>query len=112
MASETVYGFTEGLAQQLVNGIGGTPQEIDTAKRLPPPFLRFYRFTMNEDWGDTTATAADSDILEMDGTDTDTDAEVFDPLGIFSDMTTGDAGICVYQDGKYWAIQAGCGSGG
>lgn len=110
MASDPVCGFTEGVAQQLVNGIGGTPQEINSGKRPPPHFLRFYRFTMNEAWGATTSTAADSDILEMDGTDTNTDSDVYDPLGIFADMTTGDAGICFYQDGKYWAIQADCGS--
>lgn len=110
MASEEVYGFSRPVADQLKNGIGGTPHEANTGGPYLHPFIRLYRFTMNEAWGATTATAADSDILLMDGTDTNTDDDVFDPLGIFSDMTTGDAGICIYQDGKYWAIQAGCGS--
>lgn len=69
---------------------------------------RLYRFTMNENWGATTAGAADSDILEMDGTDTTIDDDVLDPLSIFSSLTSGSSGICVHQDGKYYAIQAPC----
>lgn len=69
---------------------------------------RLFRFTMNENWGATTAGAADSDILEMDGTDTTIDDDVLDPLGIFSTLTSGSAGLCIRQDGKYYAIQAPC----
>ena len=64
-----------------------------------------YRFTLNESW---SSGAADADILEMDGTDTDIDADVLDPLGIFSTLTTGDAGLCLLQGGSYYVIQAPC----
>lgn len=67
-----------------------------------------YRFTLNEDMGNTTANQADADILEMDGTDTLTDGDVLDPLGIFSVLENGDAGICVLSDDIYYVIQAPC----
>jgi hypothetical protein len=52
---------------------------------------------------------ADADILEMDGTDTGIDATVRDPGGTFATLVTvGDSGQCLYQDGKYYVIQANC----
>lgn len=67
--------------------------------------VTFWRFTLNANW---SAGVAAADILEMDGTDTTTDANVRDPLGIFSALANGDAGICFLQDGLYYAIQAPC----
>jgi len=64
-----------------------------------------YRFTLNEAW---TANVADADILLMDGTDTTLDADVYDPLSAFTDLVNGDPGICILQDGKFYAIQAPC----
>jgi hypothetical protein len=64
-----------------------------------------YRFTLNEAW---SSGAANADILEMDGTDTGTDADVLDPLGIFSELGDGDAGLCMLQGGVYYVIQAPC----
>ena len=67
--------------------------------------VSLWRFTLNEDWA---SGGADADILEMDGTDTTTDADVLDPLGIFATLGTGDAGLCILQGGIYYAIQAPC----
>lgn len=72
-----------------------------------PGKTRFFRFTLNEAW---TSGVADADILQMDGTDTGIDADINDPLLIFAELTTGDAGICFLQDGQYWAVQAPCGA--
>lgn len=66
---------------------------------------KLYRFTLNEAW---SSNAADADILLMDGTDTGTDADVLDPLGIFADLGSGDAGLCLLQGGVYYVIQAAC----
>jgi hypothetical protein len=70
---------------------------------LPPrlTIVRLYRFTLNAAW---SSGAADADILEMDGTDTGIDDDVRDPLGIFTHLTTNSAGLCVFQDGKYYVI--------
>lgn len=103
------YGFTKNDAGELVQLIGGGDGEyIEGTVRGQGSGgnkARLYRFTMNEDW---TAGVADSDILAMDGTDTGTDADVLDPLGIFSTLSNGDAGLCLLQDGIYYAIQAPC----
>lgn len=66
---------------------------------------RFYRFTLNSVW---TAGTANADILEMNGADTGIDADVSDPLGIFSTLGVDDPGICFLQDNVYYAIQAPC----
>jgi hypothetical protein len=64
-----------------------------------------FRFTLNASLSTGTA---DADILQMDGTDTGTDADVLDPLGIFSSLTTGYPGLCIMQAGIYYVIQAPC----
>lgn len=64
-----------------------------------------YRFTLNADLSSGTA---DADILQADGTDTGTDEDVTDPLGIFSVLESGDPGWCILQDGIYRVIQAPC----
>lgn len=105
---ERTYGFSRTDAEALVKTIGTEEQTFPRRKPIGSGGGRLYRFTMNENWGATTAGAADSDILEMDGTDTTIDDDVLDPLGIFSSLTSGSAGICFFQDGKYYAIQAPC----
>jgi hypothetical protein len=67
--------------------------------------VSLYRFTLNEDFVSGTA---DADILNMDGTDTGIDANVQDPLNIFSTIGNGDAGLCLLQNGSYYIIQAPC----
>lgn len=54
---------------------------------------------------------ASSDIYVLDGTaytDTGEDANVYDPLSIFSSLTTGDFGLILKQAGKWYIIQAAC----
>ena len=98
-----VVGFNDKDADDLLNLIGDV-ESPNGLPQLPFPLFRLYRFTLNATLASGTA---DADILEMDGTDTNIDATVRDPLGIFADLTTvGDAGLCLYQDGKYYVIQA------
>lgn len=81
-------------------------QPKSVARLITPEFLNLYRFTLNASLATGTA---DADILEMDGTDTGLDEDVLDPLGIFAALTAVDsAGLCIYQDGKYYVIQAAC----
>lgn len=103
---KTTYGFNARDADSLINIIE-SPARVFSEWQPIPANIRLYRFTLNEAWA---SNAADADILEMDGTDTTIDADVQDPLGIFSDLTTGDAGICIFQGGSYYAIQAPCAS--
>lgn len=73
-----------------------------------PIYPVFYRFTLNENMGATTTNKGDADILYMSGEDTGFDADVEDPLSIFSTLLTDDTGICVCQHGRFWIIQAPC----
>jgi hypothetical protein len=66
---------------------------------------RLFRFTLNAEWSES---AADADILNIDGSDTGIDDDVRDPLEIFSEMGSGDEGLCLCQDGLYYVIQAPC----
>lgn len=105
---EHTYGFAKQDAQALLRHVGGDDGEyIEGVVRgnTSGNRARLYRFTMNEDW---SAGVADSDILLMDGTDTTIDADVLDPLGVFSALSNGDGGLCLLQDGIYYAIQAPC----
>lgn len=108
---ESTYGFREDDASALANMIGLSETEIPTRRVVAGGGggATLYRFTLNEAW---TAGAADADILEMDGTDTTIDADVLDPLAIFGSLTTGDAGLCLLQNGVYYVIQAPCPTGG
>lgn len=98
--------FTESRARRIRKHAGGVHTSIlnSNGPRIGGG-AKLYRFTLNESW---TSGAADADILEMDGTDTTIDADVLDPLGIFSALTTGDAGLCMRQNGLYYVIQAPC----
>lgn len=98
------YYLTKGYGAYVV--IGADDIATDVFRVIRDDVARLYRFTINESLADGTAS---SDILEMDGTDTLVDAVVNDPLGIFATLTTtDDAGYCIYQDGKFYAIQAPC----
>lgn len=98
------YYLTKGYGAYVVMGADDIGTNVFRVMR--DDVARLYRFTINESLADGTAS---SDILEMDGTDTGVDAVVNDPLGIFATLTaTDDAGYCVYQDGKFYAIQAPC----
>lgn len=66
-----------------------------------------FRFTLNAGW---TSNVADADILLLDATDTGEDHDVEDPLAMFTDLATDDAGYCKLQNGKFIAIQAPCGT--
>ena len=64
-----------------------------------------YRFELTED---LATHVAEADITEMDGTVVET-ADVLDPEEIFATLVIGDRGLCLKQDGIYYAIQAPCG---
>lgn len=102
---ENTYGFAKADADALVGMIG--MGETETPGGRPRGGgIKLYRFTLNASLASGTA---DADILLMDGTDTGTDANVLDPLGIFAALVTvGDAGLCVLQGGNYYVIQAAC----
>jgi hypothetical protein len=104
---DITYGFNREQALELVNGIGQRDFNVRLYEESNSSSsgMRLYRFTLNEAW---SSGAADADILQMDGTDTGIDADVLDPLGIFSTLSNGDAGLCLLQDGSYYVIQAPC----
>jgi len=85
----------------------------DAARRSTTPIAgRLWRFTLNEAFSSNTAEA---DLLRLDGTDTDRDVDVYDPLDIFGGggAESGDAGFCIEQldlDGArhYVVIQMEC----
>lgn len=98
------YYLTKGTGSFVV--IGADNLGDDVFRVVRDDVARLYRFTLNESLADGTA---DADILEMDGTDTGIDDTVRDPEGIFATLVTvGDSGLCLYQDGKYYVIQAPC----
>jgi hypothetical protein len=110
MIDQSTYGFNKADAAALLEKIEMRDEITQATRRSGrrgggTSGVTFWRFTLNEAW---TAGVADADILEMDGTDTTTDADVHDPLGIFSTLGNGDPGICFLQGGVYYAIQAPC----
>ena len=105
-------GMSEREQRQLMQRLAKLEKTVDqlmqpkSTARVMMSSVRLYRFTLNASLASGTA---DADILEMDGTDTGIDATVRDPAGIFATLVTvGDDGLCLYQDGKYWVIQANC----
>lgn len=96
--------LTKGAGAYVVQGADDIGTDVFRVVR--DDVARLYRFTLNASLASGTA---DADILEMDGTDTTVDATVRDPLGIFATLTAvNSAGLCLYQDGKYYVIQAAC----
>lgn len=73
------------------------------------PSIRLYQYQLNAAWAGTPKKAA-ADILEIDGSDTTIDDDVYDYREIFGTLTTDDYGYCIYQDGKFVAVQAPCGA--
>lgn len=65
-------------------------------QRVTPLSGRLWRFTLNEDFGDTTEHFAAADLLELDGTDTKLDVDVYDACGN-SSLIDGDCGLCIEQ---------------
>ncbi len=107
MRDNHTYGFEKSTAQALKAsvGVGDSEYREGLVRGNGGGGISLYRFTLNEAW---SSGVADADILEMDGTDTGTDADVNDPLGIFADLGNGDAGLCLLQNGSYYVIQAPC----
>lgn len=87
--------------------------EDDIATDVMRGFFRggsttLYKATMKSTW---SAGVVSCDIYSINGvtfTDTGIDANVYDGLGIFSTLTTGDSMLVLLQSGKYYAIQAPC----
>ncbi len=71
------------------------------------PVIHFL-FTLTEDMGYTTANLATATIRDMTDSVTIKTDIVRDPLGIFAALTSGARGICIMQDGRFYAIQAEC----
>lgn len=67
---------------------------------------RMFRYTLNEDSNAPGVTEAT--IYEMDATEIDDEADLYDPISLMADQESGDYGYCIKQDGKYYAIQAPC----
>jgi hypothetical protein len=102
----TTYGFNKPDSLDLLQLIGNGDGEYSEGRVRGGGGIKLYRFTLNASLASGTA---DADILLMDGTDTGTDADVLDPLGIFATLVTvGDAGLCLKQGGAYYVIQAPC----
>jgi len=66
-------------------------------KRIEPLHSRLWRFTLNEDMGDTTSNEAAADLVSLDGTDTSKDVTVLDPLDLYGGLVNTDAGFCFEQ---------------
>lgn len=103
---QKTWGFQEReVAEQLKRMVGNADQEYVEGRVRGGGGTKLFRFTLNAAW---SSGVADADILQMDGTDTGIDANVEDPLGIFSTLGNGDPGLCLLQGGKYYVIQAPC----
>lgn len=104
-SDDSTYGFSRRDAREIVAGLGGK-EKLIPGQRIGGAGLFICR--LNEPW---SSNAADADIYTIDGssyTDTGEDKTVYDPLGIFSSLTTDDYGLCLLQGGKYYLIQAPC----
>jgi len=108
---KSTYGFSKRDAEELVSMIGSTDQSYrEGLVRGSVGGAKLFRFTLNEDMGATTSGEAAADILQLDGTDTNTDANVQDTLGIFNTLVDTDPGYCIKQGSLYYIIQAPCSS--
>lgn len=107
------YGFNRADAEALAKSIGGGDTPVPERKpRGGSTSGKLYAFVLKENMGATTANQADAHLYNMTPTDTGTDVNVFDRVGIFADLEADDAGLCLLQAGEYHVIQAFCpGSG-
>lgn len=55
-----------------------------------PLTSRLWRAKLNEAFGATTALSATADLLTIDGTDTDLDITLYDPLEVFAEWAADD----------------------
>lgn len=106
------YGFSKHDAEQLANAIGGGDVEFDDSfTDLGSPGIYIYGFTLTSAGFVTTKTAT-ADIYPLSsaafGTVLVSGATIYDPAGWALGLASGKSGLCVKQDGKYYAIQAGC----
>ncbi len=111
VSMERRLAYLERRVQELELTLARTQLE---PKRVQPLNGRLWQFTLNEDFGDTSADYADADLLDLDGTDTLIDVDVYDGRTQFATyIGTGDGGWCVEQmalDGTryYVVIQGDC----
>lgn len=115
-----IFSYTSGHTHVKLSGSDLVSTTIPTVARIitapntgglpgliflgPGPFIMVYIGTMKENW---TSGVAECDIKSFDGitvTDTGLDADVYDPLGAFSILTTGDSLYITLQRGKYYAV--------
>ena len=75
---------------------------------------RLMRYRLKADWSASGGGGkqANCDIFDMDLVDTGQDRIVFDRDNIFETLGASDYGYCIYQFGKFYAIQAPCPTGG
>ena len=66
--------------------------------------ISLFRFTLNEDMGETTANEAAADLLELDGTDTDDDVDILDPAGVWANAVDTAAGLALRVGEDYYAV--------
>ena len=82
--------------------------------QVTPLCGRLCQFTLNEDFGATTANYAAADLLQLDGTDTGLDVNVYDGRAQFATyINDTDGGWCIEQldvDGErfFVVIQGDC----
>lgn len=108
------YGFSRDDARDLLSVIGRTESEIPG--RRPSgggggggdPGDRLFGFELA---ADMTGRSAAADIYELDGSSFGSMIEsetLYDPAGWLAGAETGQVGICYYQGGRYYAMQAAC----
>lgn len=110
MIDESTYGFNKPDALELIQLIGNVDAEHSDWHSVSSEVggTTLYKATMKAPWSSGVASC---DIYSIDGTtftDTTIDANVYDGLGIFSTLTTGDSMLVLLQSAKYYAIQAPC----
>jgi hypothetical protein len=98
--------------ERMVSQLDAQLKRVTGSRSIQTLASRTWRFRLNEAF---TAGEADADLLDLDGTDTNLDIVVKDPLLIFQTLgvTTDDEGYCEEQidlDGKRWflVIQMEC----
>jgi hypothetical protein len=111
------YGFSKGDAEELVEMIGGGEGEFVEGRVRPSTKSkgtgegRFYGFELTSNGFLTTETAS-ADIYELAGpifgSMASEDADIYDPSKWYAGAGTGRRGICVKQDGLYYAVQSAC----
>jgi len=105
-ATDTLRSFTAGSARILwkESGTGDKWARVLLGNQA----VKLWRFTMNEAFSGSP-TSADCDLLNIDGSDTGQDVDVYDRLDIAKDdLENGDPGWCVQMGSTFHFIQAPC----